>query len=133
MRSLLEPWGLKVTTLADPTQFWDVLEATAPDLVLLDIEMPAISGTELCQVVRNAPRWSALPIVILTAHTDPDTVNQVFAAGADDFITKPIAGPDLVHRIMNRLERMRLLRSLDDSEQTLPHPEIYSSVLEGNL
>ncbi len=133
LRSLLEPWGLKVTTLADPTQFWDVLEATAPDLVLLDIEMPAISGTELCQVVRNAPRWSALPIVILTAHTDPDTVNQVFAAGADDFITKPIAGPDLVHRIMNRLERMRLLRSLDDSEQTLPHPEIYSSVLEGNL
>jgi DNA-binding response OmpR family regulator/HPt (histidine-containing phosphotransfer) domain-containing protein len=133
LRSLLEPWGLKVTTLADPTQFWDVLEATAPDLVLLDIEMPDISGTELCQVVRNAPRWSALPIVILTAHTDPDTVNQVFAAGADDFITKPIAGPDLVRRIMNRLERMRLLRSLDDPGKTLPHSELYSSVLEGNL
>lgn len=131
LRSLLEPWGLKVTTLADPTQFWDVLEATAPDLAILDVEMPQISGIELCQVVRNAPCWRALPIVMLTAHTDPVTVNQVFAAGADDFITKPMAGPDLVRRIMNRLERMRLLRNLDDSGQ-VPQPEIYSSAWEGN-
>lgn len=133
LRSLLEPWGLKVTTLADSTQFWDVLEATAPDLAILDIEMPQINGIELCQVVRNAPRWHALPIMILTAHTDPATVNQVFAAGADDFITKPIAGPDLVRRIMNRLERMRLLRNLDGSSKILPYSEICSSVLEGNL
>jgi DNA-binding response OmpR family regulator/HPt (histidine-containing phosphotransfer) domain-containing protein len=131
LRSLLEPWGLKITTLADPTQFWDVLEATAPDLVILDIEMPQICGTELCQVVRNAPRWRTLPIVILTAHTDPVTVNQVFAAGADDFITKPIAGPDLVRRIMNRLERLRLLRNWDNPSKVLPQPEICASVLEG--
>ncbi|NJN85633.1 MAG: response regulator, partial [Leptolyngbyaceae cyanobacterium SL_7_1] len=112
VRSLLEPWGLKLTTLADPQQFWDVLEAASPDLLVLDIAMPQISGIELCRIVRNDARWSSLPIVFLTAHTDADTINQVFAVGADDFVSKPIVGPELVTRIINRLERMRFLRTL---------------------
>lgn len=112
VRSLLEPWGLKVTTLAHPQQFWAVLEATAPDLLILDIEMPEIRGIELCQQVRNDTRWGALPILFLTVHTDSDTVNQVFSAGADDFVYKPIVGPELVTRIINRLERTRFLRNL---------------------
>ena len=112
VRSLLEPWGLKINTLADPQQFWQVLEATSPDLLILDIEMPQIGGIELCQIVRNDSRWSGLPILFLTAHTDADTVNQVFSAGADDFVSKPIVGAELVTRIINRLERTRLLRQL---------------------
>ncbi len=112
VRSLLEPWGLKVTTLANPQQFWETLEACSPDLLILDIEMPEIGGIELCQIVRNDARWNSLPILFLTAHTDADTVNQVFSVGADDFVSKPIVGPELVTRIINRLERMRLLRHL---------------------
>lgn len=107
VRSLLEPWGLKVTTLADPQQFWQVLEATSPNLLILDIEMPQISGIELCQIVRNDARWGHLPILFLTAHTDHNTVNQVFSVGADDFVSKPIAVPELVTRIINRLERIQ--------------------------
>jgi diguanylate cyclase (GGDEF)-like protein len=116
VQSLLEPWGLKITTLAHPQQFWQVLEATAPDLLILDIEMPEINGIELCQVVRNDARWGGLPILFLTAHTDADTVNQVFAVGADDFVSKPIVGPELVTRIVNRLERMRFLRNLAETD-----------------
>jgi DNA-binding response OmpR family regulator len=108
VRSLLEPWGLKVTTLADPQQFWQVLEATAPNLLILDVEMPQISGIELCQIVRNDSCWSSLPILFLTAHSDHNMVNQVFSVGADDFVSKPIIGPELVTRIINRLERSRL-------------------------
>jgi diguanylate cyclase (GGDEF)-like protein len=112
LKTLLIPWGLKVTTLSDPTQFWEVLEAASPNLLILDIKMPQISGVELCRVVRNDPRWSELPILFLTAYIDAATVNQVFAAGADDFISKPIVGPELVTRIMNRLERTKLLKNL---------------------
>ncbi|MBI4781724.1 MAG: response regulator [Oscillatoriophycideae cyanobacterium NC_groundwater_1537_Pr4_S-0.65um_50_18] len=112
VRSLLEPWGIRVATLADPQQFWQVLEATSPDLLILDIEMPQISGIDLCQVVRNDAHWSGLPILFLTAHTDSDTVNQVFSVGADDFVSKPIVGPELVTRIINRLERIRLVHNL---------------------
>lgn len=123
VRSLLEAWGLKVTTLADPQQFWDVLEAASPDLLILDIEMPQLSGVELCQIVRNDARWGNLPILFLTAHTDPDTVNQVFSTGADDFVSKPIVAPELVTRILNRLERSWLSRrSAIGSAKTTPPP-----------
>ncbi|HEY9846044.1 MAG TPA: response regulator, partial [Candidatus Caenarcaniphilales bacterium] len=112
VRRLLEPWGIWVMTLDDPRRFWEVLSATAPELLILDVEMPHLSGIELCQVVRSDPHWSRLPVLVLSAHTDAETVNQVFAAGADDYVSKPIVGPELVTRIFNRLERSRLLRNL---------------------
>lgn len=117
VRTLLQPWGLHVTTLNDPNRFWETLEIAAPDLLILDVKMPDINGIELCQVVRNDLRWSGLPIVILTAYSDADTVNQVFAAGADDFVSKPIIGPELVTRIINRLERIQLLKNLAALQQ----------------
>lgn len=116
VRSLLEPWGLNITTLADPHQFLQILEATSPDLLILDVEMPQLSGIDLCQIVRNDSRWSGLPILFLTAHTDADVVNQVFAMGADDFVSKPIVGPELVTRIINRLERIRLFQNLAETD-----------------
>jgi diguanylate cyclase (GGDEF)-like protein len=112
LRSLLEPWGLRVTTLATPQKFWETLESAAPDLLILDIKMPDISGFELCQIVRNDTHWSELPIIFLTAHTDAETVNQVFTLGADDFVSKPIVGPELITRIINRLDRIRTLHRL---------------------
>jgi DNA-binding response OmpR family regulator len=107
LRGLLNPWGFKVVLLSEPQRFWEMLEQTAPDLLILDIEMPEFNGIELCQVVRNEPRWSNLPILFLSAHRDAQTSHQVFTAGADDFINKPIVEPELVARILNRLARSR--------------------------
>lgn len=107
LRGLLNPWGFKVVLLSEPQRFWEMLEQTAPDLLILDIEMPEFNGIELCQVVRNEPRWSNLPILFLSAHRDVQTSHQVFTAGADDFINKPIVEPELVARILNRLARSR--------------------------
>jgi DNA-binding response OmpR family regulator len=112
LHELLEPWGFKLTLLNEPNQFWEILQQTAPDLLILDIEMPDLNGIELCQIVRNEPRWSNLPMLFLSAHTDAQTVHRVFAAGADDFVNKPIVGPELIARILNRLERTQMLRKL---------------------
>jgi DNA-binding response OmpR family regulator len=120
LRTLLEPWGLKVTTLDDPRRFWETLEAVVPNLLILDIKMPYINGIELCQVIRNDARWGGLPVIVLTAHTNPKIVNQVFAAGADDFVSKPVVGPELIARIINRLERLKLLQRLTETEQLVP-------------
>lgn len=114
LRTLLSPWGLKVCTLDRPSQFLEVLANTKPDLLVLDVEIPEIRGIELCQQIRNDPQWGDLPILFLTAHTDAKTLDQVFSAGADDFVSKPIVAPELVTRILNRLERSRLLQELAD-------------------
>ena len=121
LQKLLSPWGLRVTTLDDPRRFWETLEATSPDLLILDVEMPQINGIELCQVVRNDPRWSNLPILFLTVHNDAEILDRVFGAGADDFVNKPIVGPELVTRIVNRLERIKLLRRMTQTQQKLEH------------
>jgi diguanylate cyclase (GGDEF)-like protein len=112
LRMLLEPAGIRLTTLDEPLRFWDALEQTAPDLLILDLDMPRLSGIELCRVVRNDSRWSTLPVLFVTSDGDADTVRRVFAAGADDFVRKPIVGPELLTKIANRLERTLLYRSM---------------------
>ena len=116
VKNFLEPWGLQVFTLDNPLKFWETLEATSPDLLILDVEMPSVSGIELCQVVRNDLRWSGLPVLFLTAHTDAQTKHRVFAVGADDYVSKPVVGAELVTRILNRLERSRLLKKLAETD-----------------
>ena len=107
LSALLTPWGLQVLTLTEPQRFWEVLIATEPNLVVLDVEMPLVSGLELCQVVRQDVQWGDLPILLVTAHTDAESLQQAFAAGADDFISKPVLGPELVTRVLSRIERTR--------------------------
>ena len=112
IRPLLEPWGIRMTALDNPLRFWEVLQSTNPDLLILDVEMPEINGIELCQTIRTDPNWQSLPILFLTALRDSETIQQVFNAGADDYATKPVIGSELLTRINNRLERNRLLQNL---------------------
>ncbi len=101
----LPSWGFELIPLAHPSQLWETLDELTPDLLVLDIEMPDISGTDICRVLRADPRWKYLPILFLTVHHDPETRYQAFSAGADDFVTKPIVAANLANRMMNRLRR----------------------------
>lgn len=106
LTALLSPWGIAVTTLAEPSRFWETLEASVPDLLILDLDMPQYDGIELCRAVRTDERWATLPIMFLTANTAAMAIDRVFAAGADDFATKPIDGSAFAARIIHRLERI---------------------------
>ncbi|MGB3639397.1 MAG: response regulator [Rivularia sp. (in: cyanobacteria)] len=118
LQNLLKYWGITVKTLASPHLFWETLEAIQPDLLILDVEMPGVNGIELCHEVRNNSRWSELPVLFLTVHNEAEIVNQVFSVGADDFVSKPIVGPELVTRIVNRLERITLIqRTTNEREE----------------
>jgi DNA-binding response OmpR family regulator/HPt (histidine-containing phosphotransfer) domain-containing protein len=103
----LRPLGFNLTLLSDPQNFWETLESTEPELLILNIEMPNWNGVELCQVIRNDLRWNKLPVVFLSAHTDAATIQQVFAAGADDYLSKPVPPTELVSRVLNRLNRVK--------------------------
>ncbi len=105
--TLLKPWGFKVTTLADPQQFWNVLQAVTPDVLILDVNMPEINGYELCQVLRSDPQWQRLPVLFLSVLTDATSHQQAFTVGADDFLCKPLMGSELANRILSRLQRVQ--------------------------
>lgn len=117
IKAMLERHSIRVTSLSDPRLFWSVLEETAPDLVILDHEMPNFSGLEVCRTVRNDPQWNRLPILFLSAASDPETVTSIFSAGADDLVPKPIIDIELTTRVRNRLDRDRLYRNLSDYDQ----------------
>lgn len=105
--TLLKPWGFKVTTLADPQQFWTVLQAVTPDALVLDVNMPQINGFELCQILRSDPHWQRLPVLFLSVLTDAASQNQAFTVGADDYLCKPVKGVELANRILRRLQRVK--------------------------
>ncbi len=95
--------GLQVTTTANPQEFWQVLAACNPNVLILDLEMPEFNGLELCQVVRADPKWQYLKVLFLSAHTETDVIAKAYAAGADDYISKTTPVNDLVARILYRV------------------------------
>lgn len=110
LQQMLSKWGMELLTLQTAEQFWYSLVDYAPDLVILDVDLSGCSGIDLCHAIRQDNRWNALPILFLSAHRNPETIHQLYAAGADDYIAKPFTEPELVTRILNRLERHRLIR-----------------------
>lgn len=105
--TLLKPWGFKVTTLANPHQFWAVLQSVVPDVLVLDVKLPEVNGFELCQILRSDPHWQRLPVLFLSVLTDTASQQHAFKVGADDYLCKPIMGSELAHRILSRLQRVR--------------------------
>lgn len=111
LQQFLPRWGICPITLNNPLELWDALGSNMPDLLILDVDMPHISGIELCRVIRNDDVWNGLPILFLTAHRDTETILQLYSAGADDYVAKPFSEAEIVTRIFNRLERNRLLKT----------------------
>ncbi|MEM6446166.1 MAG: response regulator [Cyanobacteria bacterium P01_D01_bin.123] len=103
IRSLLEPQGMEVALLDNAQKFWTTLGNVQPDLLVLDADLTHFSGIDLCQVVRNEPQWSGIPVLLLANRTDADTVARMFAAGAADYIRKPIVPSELVARMLTCL------------------------------
>ncbi len=105
LQQFLEPRGIVLNALSDSKQFWGALESFFPDLLLVDYDMPDVTGLELCRVLRNDQRWRGIPLLFLTEHDDPETLQKVFDAGADDYVTKPFVGPELLARVTTRFGR----------------------------
>ena len=103
---LLERAGLRVTGVGDGAEAVDTVAANHFDLVLLDLMLPSLDGFEVCRAIR---RESQVPIVMLTARTDTVDVVTGLELGADDYVTKPFKGPELVARVRAALRRRTVL------------------------
>jgi CheY-like chemotaxis protein len=95
------------------------IEKQKPDLVLLDVVMPALSGYDVCRRIRENPTTATLPVVMVTA-LDPGTERiKGIEAGADDFVTKPINQPELLARVKSLLRIKSLHDQLEDWNRNL--------------
>lgn len=94
----LEAIGLVAQECEDGAQAIAAIEASLPDLILLDVEMPGLDGFATCAILRENNAWAEIPVMIATGHTDMATIEQAFDAGATDFITKPLDPQLLQHR-----------------------------------
>jgi diguanylate cyclase (GGDEF)-like protein len=70
-----------------------------PDVILLDVMMPEIDGIEVCQRIKAIPKWTSVPIIMVTSLTEKNDLARCLAAGADDFISKPVSGIELTARV----------------------------------
>ena len=119
LADLLAVKGYDVITAASGSEALDQIERHRPDLVLLDVVMPGMSGYEVCQRVREDSATATLPVVMVTA-LDPGSERvKGIEAGADDFITKPINQPELLARVRSLLRIKALHDQLEESNRTL--------------
>jgi DNA-binding response OmpR family regulator len=106
--ALLASHGIAVTGTTDPDDLWRVLESSPPDLIMLDVDMPRMTGIDLCRRIRGDRRWDAIPVVFLTARTTAAV--DLFEAGADNYLTKPVNGAELLAVLRSRVRRARAVR-----------------------
>jgi len=100
---LLEQAGYRVLVARDGQEALDAIARDVPDLVLLDVMMPRVSGFDVCQRVRTNRDWSHMRIVIISAKGREVEVAKGLALGADAYVTKPFATRELLARVRNLL------------------------------
>lgn len=94
--------GIIAESVSDPRDSWLKVREFHPDVVVLDVNMPECDGIELATLLRQDPQTSLLPIIFLTADNDDRTRQNAIAAGADDFLAKPITQAALIQSISTR-------------------------------
>ena len=127
LEAYLSGCDYEIRTAADGEETLQQVRDFGPDLILLDIMMPKISGFEVCKRLRQEPATRAIAILMITALDQPSDIEKAVDAGTDDFVTKPINKSELMLRIRSllrsrlyKLELERALAYIEEVERGLP-------------
>lgn len=96
---ILQRQGFSILEAKTPQNALAQLNATTPDLFILDVMMPNIDGIELCRQLRSRAETARTPVIMLSANYDPSTIATGLAAGATEYLTKPIMHYELIMKI----------------------------------
>ena len=107
MKDLLERDGYLVHEARDGVQALDQVDRVAPDIIVLDLNLPGLDGYAVLAQLRSRPTTQGIPVIVLTAKGDEDNEVRVFELGADDFLTKPFRARALSARLDAVLSRRR--------------------------
>lgn len=133
-RELLETYlvqaGYKVVTAGDGARALQMAAASPPDLVLCDVQMPRLTGYEVCQAFKTNPATQFVPVVMVTALDSDDEKLRAVEVGADDFVTKPFNTILLLTRVRSLL-RIKLLHDQIEERNRLLHEVLTRYLAEG--
>jgi len=121
LSDLLESMGLKARAFASADEFLTKSSSEVPSCLVLDIQLPGISGLDLQQQLRNGD--TQIPIVFMTGYGDIPTSVRAMKAGAIEFLTKPFRDQDLLTAVNQAIERGRVIDRLKDTSEDQLHPE----------
>lgn len=116
---LLTTQGFRVVTVPDGAAAVEELTRTQVDLVLLDVMMPHLNGFEVCQKIKSNPETYLIPVVLVTALSDKKDRIEGIAAGADDFLTRPVDRAELLARVGSLLKLKYRTDELERAEAVL--------------
>ena len=103
----LSTMGHDIVAVGDGAAAIDACMAQKPDLAVLDVMMPGVSGLDAIRAIRAEPSLADLPVILLTARAQESDVETGFDSGADDYITKPFSPRELASRVQALLSRSR--------------------------
>ena len=100
--------GMVVETLAAPIRIMETLQEFQPDVAILDVMMPGLSGYDVCRMIRHSENHKALPIIFLTSKSSAEGRAAAFQAGGDDFLSKPVMAAELLARVNGQVDKLNL-------------------------
>lgn len=115
----LERIGYSVTTAADGHRALELIAEQTFDVVLLDIKMPGLTGFQVLQAIRRIHSVTDLPVVMVTASDDSDSIVEALELGASDYVTKPIDFPVALARIRTQLMLRQMVLALEEANEKL--------------
>lgn len=105
VESVLGPAGIMVRSLNEPIVILDMMHEFQPDLLLLDVIMPGLTGYEVCRLLKSHDEWKQVPVIFLTSKSDAEGKRAAFTAGGTDFLSKPVLLDELLSRVKAHLSK----------------------------
>jgi len=132
LQAYLEDLDCQTLAAKDGPEALEIISRQPPDLILLDIMMPKMSGFEVCRKIKADPKTRDIPVIMVTALNEFGDIERAIASGTDDFLSKPVNKLELLTRVRTMLKLKHLtdqlqrtlayLREIEQQDRSVEHP-----------